>query len=131
MGRELRVPARFLRRTIQVLVDRDCPLCINIPPPYETRIHCLHFPDIGFCSRFCLRREQNFAQKENGSIVVNVNDKLFTRYVYKDPKEPNPSFIRRRALGANAYPKYPMEEAAEGEAEDHPHHTSLWYTHGK
>ena len=24
-----------------------------------------------------------------------------------------------------------MEEAAEGEAEDHPHHTSLWYTHGE
>ena len=24
-------------------------------------------------------------KKENGSVVVNVNDKLFTRYVYKDP----------------------------------------------
>ena len=32
-------------------------------------------------------------------------------------------------LGQTLTRKYPLEEAAEGEAEDHPHHTSLWYTH--
>lgn len=26
--------------------------------------------------------------------------------------------------------RYPLEDAAPGEAKDHPHHTSLWYTHG-
>ena len=71
-------------------------------------------------------------KKENGSIVVNVNDKLFTRYVYKDSQRAKPIFYPVVGpLGQTLTRKYPMEEAAEGEAEDHPHHTSLWYTHGK
>ena len=71
-------------------------------------------------------------KKENGSIVVNVNDKLFTRYVYKDPQRAKPIFYPVVGpLGQTLTRKYPMEEAAEGEAEDHPHHTSLWYTHGE
>ena len=27
--------------------------------------------------------------------------------------------------------RYPVEEAGPGEAKDHPHHASLWYTHGE
>lgn len=32
--------------------------------------------------------------------------------------------------GAHLTRKYPMEDAAEGEAKDHIHHRSLWFTHG-
>ena len=71
-------------------------------------------------------------KKENGSIVVSVNDKLFTRYVYKDAKRAKPIFYPVVGpLGQSLTRKYPIEDAAKGEAKDHPHHASLWYTHGE
>lgn len=71
-------------------------------------------------------------KKDNGSIVVSVNDKLFTRYVYKDAKRAKPILYPVVGpLGQSLTRKYPIEDAAEGEAKDHPHHASLWYTHGE
>ena len=71
-------------------------------------------------------------KKENGSLVVNVGDKLFTQYVYKDAKRAKP--VLYPVIGPLGLPmtrNYPLEEAAKGEAKDHPHHASLWYTHGE
>ena len=71
-------------------------------------------------------------KKENGSLVVNVGDKLFTQYVYKDAKRAKP--VLYPVIGPLGLPmtrSYPLEEAAKGEAKDHPHHASLWYTHGE
>jgi len=70
--------------------------------------------------------------KENGSIAVKVDDKLFTKYVYKDDKRAKP--VLYPIVGPFGLPmsrQFPLEEAAKGEAKDHPHHASLWYTHGE
>ena len=71
-------------------------------------------------------------KKENGSIVVSVNDEIFTHYVYKDAQRAKPVFYP--VVGPFGQPltrKFPIEDAAKGEAKDHPHHASLWYTHGE
>tara|TARA_Y100001968_G_C19432578_1_gene757872 strand:+ start:770 stop:1717 length:948 start_codon:yes stop_codon:yes gene_type:complete len=71
-------------------------------------------------------------EKGDLSVAVQVNGKLFTNYVYADPKRTKP--ILYPVIGPNGVPmtrSYPIEEAAPGEAKDHPHHASLWYTHGE
>ena len=71
-------------------------------------------------------------EKGDLSVAIKVNGKLFTNYVYADPKRTKP--ILYPVIGPNGVPmtrRYPIEEAAPGEAKDHPHHASLWYTHGE
>lgn len=61
---------------------------------------------------------------------VRVGDELFTIY-RTDGKLRQP--ILYPVLGPGQTPmtrRYPQEEAAEGEATDHMHHRSLWFTHG-
>ena len=70
--------------------------------------------------------------KDDVSVAVKVAGKLFTKYVYNDEKRAKP--ILYPVIGPNDIPmtrRYPIEEAGEGEAKDHPHHASLWYTHGE
>ncbi|MBT3567735.1 MAG: hypothetical protein HN494_02720, partial [Opitutae bacterium] len=80
--------------------------------------------------------EKNTAEvtlnKDDVSVAVKVAGKLFTKYVYNDEKRAKP--ILYPVIGPNDIPmtrRYPIEEAGEGEAKDHPHHASLWYTHGE
>jgi len=80
--------------------------------------------------------EKNTAEvtlnKDDVAVVVTVDGKLFTKYVYNDEKRAKP--ILYPVIGPNDIPmtrRYPIEEAGEGEAKDHPHHASLWYTHGE
>lgn len=80
--------------------------------------------------------EKNTAEvtlnKDDVSVAVKVAGKLFTKYVYNDEKRAKP--ILYPVIGPNDIPmtrRYPLEEAGEGEAKDHPHHASLWYTHGE
>ena len=71
-------------------------------------------------------------EKGDLAVTVKVNGKLFTNYVYADKKWAKP--ILYPVIGPNEVPmtrRYPIEEAGTGEAKDHPHHTSLWYTHGE
>jgi hypothetical protein len=71
-------------------------------------------------------------KKDDVAVVVTVDGKLFTKYVYNDEKRAKP--ILYPVIGPNDIPmtrRYPIEEAGEGEAKDHPHHASLWYTHGE
>src|SRR5690606_5695767 len=54
---------------------------------------------------------------------------LLTRYVIKSGSKP----ILYPVLGPDGIPmtrRYPIEEAGEHEREDHPHHRSIWFTHG-
>ena len=70
--------------------------------------------------------------KDDVSVAVKVAGKLFTKYVYNDEKRAKP--VLYPVIGPNDIPmtrRYPIEEAGEGEAKDHPHHASLWYTHGE
>ena len=62
-------------------------------------------------------------------LRVEVNGKLFTEYNFKDA--PFPYFYP--VIGPTGEPvirHWPMKEG-ENEAQDHPHHRSLWFTHGE
>ncbi|MEC8421356.1 MAG: PmoA family protein [Verrucomicrobiota bacterium] len=69
--------------------------------------------------------------RENGKLIIRAGDDLFTQYIYKDEKRSKP--VLYPVIGPLETPltrKYPLEEKSEGEESDHPHHASLWYTHG-
>ena len=71
-------------------------------------------------------------KKENGSIAVTVDDKLFTRYVYNSDQRSKPILYPILGpLGLSMTRAYPVDSLAKGEAKDHPHHASMWYTHGE
>ena len=67
-------------------------------------------------------------EKLDGKIRVEVDGKLFTEYVYQGYEKPilYPIMGPGQALMIRHYPM----KKVEGEATDHPHHKSLWYTHG-
>ena len=61
-------------------------------------------------------------------VVVEVNGEPFTEYVFKGA----PHVYYYPVLGPGGAPmtrNWPMKEA-EGEERDHPHHRSLWFSHG-
>ena len=65
----------------------------------------------------------------DGKIEVKLDGKLFTEYLYKGYDKP----ILYPVIGPGGVPmtrNYPMKKGVKGEAGDHRHHTSLWYTHG-
>lgn len=69
--------------------------------------------------------------RENGKLIIKAGEDLFTQYIYKDEKRAKP--ILYPVLGPlqrSMTRKFPIGAKSEGEESDHPHHTSLWYTHG-
>ena len=67
--------------------------------------------------------------RSDGKVRVEVDGKLFTEYVFKDV--PRPFFYPVLAAdGTEMTRNFPMKKGVPGEAEDHPHHRSLWFTHG-
>ena len=70
--------------------------------------------------------------KDNGKLIVRAGTELFTKYIYDDPNRFKPVLypvIGPRGIARTR--QYPLEGAKDGEAEDHPHHASLWYSHGE
>ena len=68
-------------------------------------------------------------KREDGRVDVLIDGKLFTSYVYKGRNKP----VLFPIHGPDQVPmtrNFPLREGVEGEAKDHPHHESLWYTHG-
>lgn len=84
-------------------------------------------------------------------VTVKINGQLFTEYWYRGNQ--HPALIRRKntdgtttivtnatrktyywpLIGPNGLPMtraWPMVPDAEGEEKDHPHHRSLWFSHG-
>lgn len=64
----------------------------------------------------------------DGKVRVEVNGNLFTEYHYQNVSRP----FLYPILGPGDRPmtrNWPMKEAP-GEDRDHPHHRSLWWTHG-
>ncbi len=64
-------------------------------------------------------------------VTVDINGKLFTEYCFKDV--PRPYFYP--VIGPTGAPivrHYPMNPDLDkgGDRHDHPHHNSLWFTHG-
>src|SRR6056297_3369066 len=68
-------------------------------------------------------------QKEKDTIAILIDGEEFTRYNYGEGKFPY-FYPLREPGGANVTRHWPMEDIGEGEAHDHPHHKSLWFTHG-
>ncbi|MFB3829385.1 MAG: PmoA family protein [Bryobacteraceae bacterium] len=66
----------------------------------------------------------------NESVSIEINGKPFTVF-YVGPAAPKPYLAPLRAASGTVVTRgYPMEQIA-GEAQDHPHHRGLWFTHGE
>ena len=67
--------------------------------------------------------------RTDGKVRVEVGGQLFTEYNFKDV--PRPFFYPVLAAdGTEMTRNFPMKKDVLGEAADHPHHRSLWFTHG-
>ncbi|OHB75471.1 MAG: hypothetical protein A2Z25_21615 [Planctomycetes bacterium RBG_16_55_9] len=65
----------------------------------------------------------------DNKLRVEINGQLFTEYNYQDV--PRPFFYP--VIGPTGAPvtrNWPMKDVDPNEAKDHPHHKSLWFTHG-
>ncbi|MBI5692769.1 MAG: PmoA family protein [Verrucomicrobia bacterium] len=62
-------------------------------------------------------------------VRVEIGGKLFTEYCFKDVPRPF-LYPVLAADGTEMTRNYPMKKGVPGEVEDHPHHRSLWFTHG-
>jgi hypothetical protein len=62
-------------------------------------------------------------------VRVEVGGQLFTEYIFKGA--PKPYFYPVLAAdGTEMMRHFPMKKDVAGEVMDHPHHRSLWFTHG-
>ena len=64
-----------------------------------------------------------------GKLRVEINGELFTEHIFQGA----PHVYFYPLLGPGGLPmtrNYPMVPDSEGEAHDHPHHRSLWFSHG-
>jgi len=67
-------------------------------------------------------------QSERG-VAIKLDGQLFTEYLIRSGNKP----ILWPLIGPTGVPltrEYPMRNV-EGESHDHPHHRSMWFTHGK
>lgn len=65
---------------------------------------------------------------EKGKVVVKIDGKPFTEYVYTGHAKP----ILWPIIGPTGVEmtrNYPMKTDVDNEAHDHPHHKSMWFTH--
>jgi Methane oxygenase PmoA len=64
-----------------------------------------------------------------GKVEILVDGQPFTTYYFEGYKKPI-FFPLRAASGTVVTRGYPMVPDVPGEAQDHPHHKGLWFTHG-
>lgn len=69
--------------------------------------------------------------RENNTLIVEIGGEEFTTYDFSlTPQQPRPIFYPLFGPeGERMTRGYPMQPF-EGEADDHPHHQSLWVSHG-
>jgi len=65
----------------------------------------------------------------DGKLRVEVDGELFTEYCYQQYAKPI-LYPIIGPYGVAMTRNYPMRDDVAGEAHDHPHHKSLWFTHG-
>jgi hypothetical protein len=68
-------------------------------------------------------------ERREGRVDVSVDGKPFTAYVFAGHRKP----ILHPVIGpggAAMTRAWPMVEGVAGEPRDHPHHESIWFTHG-
>ena len=67
--------------------------------------------------------------RDDDGLTIKRDGQLVTRYVIQSGSKP----ILYPVIGPDGIAmtrRYPIEEAGEHEREDHPHHRSIWITHG-
>ncbi|MES2694329.1 MAG: PmoA family protein [Verrucomicrobiota bacterium] len=62
-------------------------------------------------------------------VRVEIGGQLFTEYIFKGGPKPY-LYPVLAADGTELMRNFPMKEGVPGEVADHPHHRSLWFTHG-
>jgi hypothetical protein len=68
-------------------------------------------------------------EPQDGRVTVVVDGEEFTNYVFSGHDKPI-LFPLRGPGGIPLTRSWPVEKGVAGEPEDHPHHESLWFTHG-
>ena len=81
-----------------------------------------------FLSSALLASAQFSIQTADDSVTIKNNQELVTRYRI-DSKVPY-LYPLSAPGGSNLSRHWPMEDDAKGEEKDHPHHRSLWLSHG-
>ena len=66
--------------------------------------------------------------EREGKVTVKIDGELFTEYVYKGHTKPI-LYPIIGPYGVAMSRHYPMQKGIDNEANDHPHHESLWFTH--
>ncbi|MBM3851735.1 MAG: hypothetical protein FJ399_01115 [Verrucomicrobia bacterium] len=67
--------------------------------------------------------------RSDDRVRVELGGKLFTEYIFKGAPRPY-LYPVLAADGTELTRNYPMKADVPGEVRDHPHHRSLWFTHG-
>jgi hypothetical protein len=62
-------------------------------------------------------------------VRVEIGGQLFTEYIFKGTPKPF-LYPVLAADGTEMMRHFPMKKGVAGEVADHPHHRSLWFTHG-
>ncbi len=67
-----------------------------------------------------------------GSSRIDIDGKIFSSYVHGGKGLFKPYFYPLgNPAGGNLTRHYPLKRGVKGERADHPHHRSLWFTHGE
>jgi Family of unknown function (DUF6807) len=69
-------------------------------------------------------------QHLKGKSRIEIDGKLFTEYIYEGWANPI-LYPVHGAQGIAMTRNFPMKKGVKGEATDHKHHRSLWFTHGE
>jgi len=72
--------------------------------------------------------EKVTAKKLDDRVRIEIGGELFTEYLFKHESKPI-CFPIIAPDGQSITRHWPMREDRDGEAHDHPHHESLWFTH--
>ena len=67
--------------------------------------------------------------RSDDRVRVEIGGQLFTEYIFKGAPKPY-LYPVLAADGTEMMRHYPMKKDVPGEILDHPHHRSLWFTHG-
>ncbi len=68
-------------------------------------------------------------EQRDDRVAVTIDGEEFTNYLFTGHDKPI-LFPLRSPRGIPLTRSWPVEKGVEGEPEDHPHHESLWFTHG-
>ncbi|MEM8735123.1 MAG: PmoA family protein, partial [Planctomycetota bacterium] len=69
-------------------------------------------------------------RREKDRVVVSIGGELFTEYIFEGFEKPI-LYPVIGPTGARMTRDYPMKKGTENEADDHPHHKSIWFGHMK